>query len=109
MFKKRCKKSDEVIVAKKYVKAYGAKDRNTLTFLDGKHKRSNETKKNYSQITIMGTKQQDMKSLNLNTFKLYNLKSLMWGAVCGKSARTVLGRSEYPFYSYIIREEKAYS
>ena len=66
-------------------------------------------KKNYSQITIMGTKQQDMKSLNLNTFKLYNLKSLMWGAVCGKSARTVLGRSEYPFYSFIIREEKAYS
>ena len=57
----------------------------------------------------MGTKQQDMKSLNLNTLKLYNLKSLMWGAVCGKSARTVLGRSEYPFYSYIIREEKAYS
>ena len=57
----------------------------------------------------MGTKQQDMKSLNLNTLKLYNLKSLMWGAVCEKSARTVLGRSEYPFYSYIIREEKAYS
>ena len=39
------KESDEAIVAMKYVKAYGAKGRNTLTFLDGKHKQSNETKK----------------------------------------------------------------
>ena len=58
----------------------------------------------------MGTKQQDMKSLNLNTFKLYNLKSLMWGAVCGKSARTVLrGASILSRFKFIIREEKAYS
>ena len=39
------KESDEAIVAMKYVKAYGAKGRNTLTFLVGKHKQSNETKK----------------------------------------------------------------
>ena len=58
----------------------------------------------------MGTKQQDMKSLNLNTFKLYNLKSLMWGAVCGKSTRTVLrGASILSRFKFIIREEKAYS
>ena len=38
MFKMNYEGSDEVIVVTKYVKAYGAKGRNTLTFLDGKHK-----------------------------------------------------------------------
>lgn len=60
----------------------------------------------------MGTKQQDMKSLNLNlnTIKLYNLKSPMWGAVCGKSARTVLrGASILSKIKCIRRKEKAYS
>ena len=32
----RYKKSDEVIVVMKYVKAYGAKDRNILTFQEEK-------------------------------------------------------------------------
>ena len=32
-----CKKSDEVIVVMKCMKVHGAKDRNTVTFLEGKH------------------------------------------------------------------------
>ena len=32
-----CKKSDEVVVAKKHMKVCGAKDRNTNAFLEGKH------------------------------------------------------------------------
>ena len=45
-------KSDEVVVVMKYEKSYGAKDRNTLTFLDGKHKRSNETKKTIHKLLL---------------------------------------------------------
>ena len=32
-----CKESDETVVAVKYEKSYGAKGRNTITFLEGKH------------------------------------------------------------------------
>ncbi len=34
---KSCKKSDEVIVVMKHGKPCGAKDRNTVAFLEGKH------------------------------------------------------------------------
>ena len=37
-----CKKSDEVIVVMKHTKVCGAKDRNTNTFLEGKHAKTLE-------------------------------------------------------------------
>ena len=38
VFEMNYEESDEVIVVMKLMKVSGAKDRNTLTFLDGKHK-----------------------------------------------------------------------
>ena len=46
-----CKESDEVVVVRKYVKAYGAKDRNIRTFLEGKHARHWRSKGKHGNTT----------------------------------------------------------
>ena len=48
---KGCGKSDEAIVALKYVKAYGAKGRNTETFPEGKHVKTLEVREIHGNKT----------------------------------------------------------
>ena len=46
-----CKKSDEVIVVMKHTKVCGAKDRNTNTFLEGKHAKTLEVLQRHGNTT----------------------------------------------------------
>ena len=64
---KNCEKSDEAVVAMKYVKAYGAKGRNTITFLEGKHAQTLEVK------YCMATKRQDIRTLSEKHSRLETL------------------------------------